>query len=124
MSGESARLLPLAVLVAFAVQACGDHKPTEAITLDVTTSVSAASLSASASSSTAIDVSWQDNTSNESGFEVYRSTSGANGIFNLLTTTSANASTYSDAGLSPATEYCYRARHFRNVGRKTTYGAF
>ena len=36
-----------------------------------------------------IDVSWQDNSANETGFEVHRSADGANGIFTRIATTAA-----------------------------------
>ena len=55
-----------------------------------------------------IDVSWRDNSSNESGFDVHRSTTGASGAFTLLTSTAAGVTSYSDVGLTPSTEYCYK----------------
>lgn len=55
-----------------------------------------------------IDVSWTDNSTNETGFEVHRSVSGPAGTFTLRVTTDANISSYGDAGLNAATPYCYR----------------
>jgi hypothetical protein len=71
-----------------------------------------------------IDVSWQDNADNESGFEVHRSTTGAAGTFTLRASTGAGVTSFSDAGLSHSTEYCYKVRAFRISGRKTNYSAF
>ncbi|MEY4939371.1 MAG: hypothetical protein RIQ93_1106 [Verrucomicrobiota bacterium] len=65
-------------------------------------------LAATAISSSRIDLSWNDASNNESGFQIERSTDGVN--FSLVFTTAANATTYSDAGLSPATTYSYRVR--------------
>jgi hypothetical protein len=76
-----------------------------------------------ASSATQINLSWPDN-SNETGWEIHRSTAGREGAFSLLAKTAANVTTYSDVGLKPTTEYCYRIRSFRTSGRKTTLGAF
>ena len=45
--------------------------------------------SASAISENRIDLSWQDQSANETGFEVRRSTTGPNGTFVLLTQTGA-----------------------------------
>ena len=71
-----------------------------------------------------IDLSWQDASSNEDGFEVGRSSTGPNGAFSLLTTTGARVTSLSDSGLSASTQYCYRVRAFQTKGRKTTYSAF
>src|SRR5437764_9248666 len=57
-----------------------------------------------------MDVSWRDNSTNELGFEVHRGTTGANGSYSLLVTTSTNASSYSDGALTASTPYCYKVR--------------
>src|SRR2546430_1227301 len=46
-----------------------------------------------------IDVSWQGNSSNESGFELYSSTTGPSGGFGLLATLAAHATGYASIGL-------------------------
>lgn len=74
-------------------------------------------------SATQIQVYWPD-ISNETGWEIHRSTTGAGGAFSLLAKTAANVTTYGDVGLTPLTQYCYRIRSFRTSGRKTTLGAF
>src|SRR2546426_6976746 len=71
-----------------------------------------------------INVGWQDNSSNESGFEVYRSTTGPSGAFSLVATVGANATSYGNGGLAGSTQYCYEVRAFRTTGGKTTYSAF
>ena len=82
------------------------------------------SITAAASSESRIDVSWQDNSGNETGFEVHRSTNGGSGPFGLQTSTGASAVGYSDAGLTASTQYCYKVRAFRKAGSKTSYSAF
>jgi hypothetical protein len=67
-------------------------------------------LAALASSSTAIALTWDDNSSDEQGFEIWRSTTGATGAYSLLTTLAADDTTASDSGLTPSTEYCYQVR--------------
>lgn len=79
---------------------------------------------ASAVSESRIDVSWQDNATNESGFEVWRSVSGPVGTFTKLAGTSANVTSYSDAGLNPSTPYCYKVRAVRNYDSKTAFSDF
>src|SRR6266540_3483803 len=71
-----------------------------------------------------IDVSWQDNSTNETGFEVWRSPSGLDGTFTKLAGTGANVTRYSDAGLKASAQYCYRVRAFRTYDGKTSYSGF
>jgi hypothetical protein len=65
-------------------------------------------LTATAISSNQIDLSWMDNATNESGFEIERSLDGTN--WQLVNTIGANNTTYSDMGLEPNTTYHYRVR--------------
>jgi alpha-tubulin suppressor-like RCC1 family protein len=74
-------------------------------------------LSATAISFSQIDLSWQDNSNNEDGFEIWRSTDGIN--YELIITTTSN--TYSDTGLLPLTAYYYRVRAFNSIGDNSSY---
>ena len=74
-------------------------------------------------SASGIDVSWQDNSSNETGFEVHRS-AAASASFALLASTGTGVTRYIDAGLAPSTRYCYKVRAFRMVDGKTGYSEF
>lgn len=67
-------------------------------------------LVATASGSSSIDLTWQDNASNETGFHVARSTDGVN--FSIVASTGANAQAYANTGLSPSTQYWYQVRAF------------
>src|SRR3989442_6841942 len=71
-----------------------------------------------------IDVSWQDNSANETGFEVHRSADGSNGAFTLVATTTADVTTRGDLGLNPSTPYCYKVRAFITVDSRTSYSDF
>lgn len=71
-----------------------------------------------------ISVSWIDKSTNETGFEVHRSTSGASGPFNLLASLGPNATSYGDGGLIGSSQYCYEIRAFRTTGNKKSYSAF
>src|SRR5438876_3005549 len=71
-----------------------------------------------------IDVSWQDNSANESGFEVHRSADGVNGVFTLVATTTAGVTARSDTGLNPSTQYCYKVRAFKTADGRTRYSGF
>src|SRR5436309_11210911 len=113
-----ARLLVLATFVGLA---CHHDEPFDPSLAVVSTP---ASLIASAVSLSQIALTWQDNSHNESGFEVSRSTAGPTGTFALLISTGAGVTTFGDAGLSPATQYCYKVRAFKVSGPNKSYSPF
>jgi RHS repeat-associated protein len=76
--------------------------------------VAPTALTAVAASTTQINLTWVDNSANESGYEVYRSTTSG-GALTLLTTTAANATTYSNTALTAGTQYFYKVRAVNNV---------
>jgi len=63
-------------------------------------------LSATALSGSAITLTWQDNASDETGFNIERSGDGI--TFAPLATVGANVSSFSDTNLQPVTTYWYR----------------
>ena len=65
-------------------------------------------LTATAASSSQVDLAWRESTDNETGYKVERSTDGV--TWTLLTTTYAYQSTYSATGLAPGTTYQFRVR--------------
>jgi hypothetical protein len=64
-------------------------------------------LVATANGTDSIDLSWTDVTNYETGFRIERSLNGTSG-WTEITTTAANAVSYSDTGLDPETTYYYR----------------
>ena len=64
-------------------------------------------LSATAASTSQIDLKWTDTSSNETGFKVERS-STATGTFTAIATLAAGVTTYSNTGLTASTTYYYR----------------
>ena len=68
--------------------------------------VAPSGLGAVAASSSAIDLGWTDNSSNETGFRLERSLNGASGW--VLLELPAGTENYRDAGLAAATLYYYR----------------
>jgi FtsP/CotA-like multicopper oxidase with cupredoxin domain len=71
-------------------------------------------LVATAVSSTAIDLTWVDNSSNEDGFDIERSLDGVG--FNYLTSVGPDVVAYTDMGLSASTTYYYRVAAYNVVG--------
>jgi hypothetical protein len=70
-------------------------------------------LDATAVSKTQIDLSWQDNSADESAFHIERSPDGSTG-WTEIGTVGANEVSYSDTGLDCGTTYHYRVRAFRD----------
>jgi hypothetical protein len=70
------------------------------------------SLSASAASSSQINLSWTDASTGEDGFKIERKT-GAGGTYAEIATVGANTTSYSDTGLSASTTYYYRVRAYK-----------
>lgn len=74
-------------------------------------------LSATARSSTQIDLSWAD-VADETGYKVQRSLDGVSG-WAQVGTTSADITTFANTGLSASTTYYYRVIAYNGVGDST-----
>ena len=88
----------------------------ETTTFDVPP-VAPTSLTAITISSSQIDLAWKDNSGNESGFDIERSTDGTN--FAKVGETEANATSFNSNDLAPATKYWYRVRSKNSQGGST-----
>lgn len=75
-------------------------------------------LAASAVSSSQINLSWTDNSSNEDGFRIERATGG--GAFSEIATVGAGVTSYANTGLAASTAYSYRVRAY-NAGGNSAY---
>lgn len=72
-------------------------------------------LEAAVASSSQIDLSWTDNSSDEDGFKIERSTDGIN-FAETGSGVGANVTTFSDTGLAPSTIYYYRVLAYNVAG--------
>ena len=79
--------------------------------LDASVLADPTNLTATAVSSTKINLAWTDNSSNEDGFKIEKKT-GA-GAFGQIVTVGPDVTTYSNAFLMPNTEYTYQVRAYR-----------
>ena len=71
-------------------------------------------LGATAVSSSQIDLSWTDNSSDETGFRIERKTSG--GSYSLIADVAAGTTSFSNTGLAELTTYIYRVYAYNNIG--------
>ena len=89
-------------------------------TTTISLTVAASGLPAAPSNLTAtagkksVTLNWTDNSSNETGFKIERSTDGVN--FSQITTTGANVTSYKNVGLTGGTTYYYRVRATNATG--------
>jgi hypothetical protein len=67
-------------------------------------------LVATATSPSQIDLNWTDNATNETAYVLERSPDGETGWVELTSSLPANATSYSDTDLNPATTYHYRVK--------------
>ena len=74
-------------------------------------------LSATAASSSAIDLAWTDNSSNETGFKIERKT--GSGSYSQIATVGAGVTSYQSTGLAASTAYTYRVRASNAAGNST-----
>lgn len=76
-------------------------------------------LSTVATSASQINLTWTDNSTNETGFQIERSLTTQNG-FSLVATTAAGVTSYASTMLSSSTTYYYRVRAV-NAGGNSAY---
>ena len=62
-----------------------------------------------------INITWTDNSNNETGFEVYRASSST-GTYSIVTTTGANVVSFTDSTVQAATTYFYKVQAINLYG--------
>jgi hypothetical protein len=77
-------------------------------------------LLASAASSSQIDLTWVDNSGNESGFRIERCQGAGCSSFTEIATVGPNVTTFPNTGLTAGTSYSYRVRSY-NAGGNSPY---
>jgi hypothetical protein len=80
-----------------------------------TAAAAPSNLSANSASTSQINLSWTDNSGNESGFVIDRKVGGS-GVYSQVATTAANTTSYNNTGLAPGTQYYFRVRSMNFSG--------
>jgi predicted phage tail protein len=90
-------------------------------TASATTSAPAApnSLTATAISTSGIDLVWNDNSNNETGFRIERCSGSSCTNFSQIAQVAAGVTTYASRSLSRNTTYRYRVRAYNAVGNSS-----
>ena len=81
--------------------------------------VAPSNLTGVVASTTQINLSWIDNSTNETGFKIERKT--GSGTFAVVGTTSVDVTTFNDSGLTPSSTYTYRIYSYNTGGNSPTY---
>ncbi|MGB9606047.1 MAG: S8 family serine peptidase, partial [Bryobacteraceae bacterium] len=93
-----------------AVAACQSLPPVE------TPPAAPSNLKVTATGRNYVNLAWQDNSTNETGFEVERCTGTGCTNFALVASLGANTTSYTDGGLARKTTYRYRVRARNSAG--------
>ena len=125
---DSVRAIVIAFLLQLAVPACDpiasvDPNDQTRLAPGVSLIASISTITASAVSWNEIDLTWQTSPS-ASGYQIFRSTTGATGSYAQIGSVYGNTSRYADVGLTPSPQYCYKVRSFKYTGKTISNGAF
>jgi len=107
-----ARLIFLIISLSslFLLNTCSKEDPKENLSAPIAPS----SLAAIAVSTSQINLTWTDNSTNESGFRIERSPD--NGSWSEIATVGSGVSSYQNTGLAASTTYYYRVRAYNGAG--------
>lgn len=112
----------VAVIALFGIAGCGDDDDPTPIEPGDSTPLAPSNLQASSVTVDRIALTWEDESDNERGFKVYRSTSETS-EGDLVATLNLNAATYADGGLSENTTYFYRVHSFNDEGNSESFAS-
>lgn len=80
-------------------------------------------LGATAVSFKKITLNWADSSNNETGFEIYRSTTNT-GTFSIVGKVKANITTFDDINVTPGTRYFYKIKAIGQFGESALVGGY
>jgi alpha-tubulin suppressor-like RCC1 family protein len=115
-------ILGICLLITVAAKSCTNrsNKTKSGSSTDTFVINAPSSLVATAVSTSQINLSWQDNSNNEDGFEI-ESRQGGTTDYSLIATVGINSASYSDTVPPFLTTYYYRVRAFNTIGDRSAY---
>jgi large repetitive protein len=90
----------------------------ESFNMPGTVPAAPSNLKANAVAYNKVNLTWSDNSNNETGFELYRATSNS-GPFTTIVTTGAGIVSYIDSSVAPSTTYFYKIRAIGTYGQSS-----
>jgi hypothetical protein len=109
----------LLLLVTIVLTACTTTSDSNGNKTTTVVPLPPSNLTGKATSTTEINLSWTDNSTNELGFKIERKT--GTGIYSVIYTTNSNIVTIIDINLIPSTTYTYRVCSYNSTGNSSTY---
>jgi uncharacterized protein (TIGR02145 family) len=107
------------VIAAIIILSCSTSSDDNGNSTTTVVPVPPTNLTGIVASPTQINLSWTDNSTNETGFKIQRRTGSEN--YTVVGTVNEDAFTFSDSGLLPSTTYIYRVYSYNTVGNSPTY---
>ena len=99
----------------------GYTNESSATTMQLPPPLAPSGLAAQAASTSEIDLTWTDNSADESGFNIERAAdnNGVAGAYSVIATVGANATSFANTGLNASTRYWYRVQAFNSNGNSS-----
>lgn len=110
--------LTLLIVIAL-VYSCSTSNDGNGNSTNTVVPIAPSNLTGTVASTTQIDLTWTDNSTNETGFKIERKT--VTGVYAVVGTTATDINTFNDTGLNPSTSYIYRVYSNNAVGNSLTY---
>ncbi len=112
------KLLSLLIVLAL-IYSCSTNNDSNGNSTTTVVPAPPSNLAGTVISTSQINLSWTDNSTNETGFKIERKT--GTGAYIFIGTVNADIQTYNDLGLSPNTSYTYRVYSNNAAGNSPTY---
>lgn len=110
------KLISLILVIAF-IYSCSTSNDGNGNSTTTVVPVAPTNLTGIVFSPTQINLSWTDNSTNETGFKIERKT--GTGTYTVVGTTASDVTTFNDTGLIPSTTYLYRVYSYNSAGNSS-----
>lgn len=122
MKFEKKKIMKKIITLLFGIilaYSCSTNTDTNGNSVTTVVPASTSNLVGTVVSTTELNLSWTDNSTNETGFKIERKTGAGN--YAVVASTTTDISSYSDTGLTPGVTYTYRVYSYNAVGNSLTY---